>query len=340
MNKAMTIRELAELSGFSRTAVSLALRDSPRVSKANRNKIKALASKHSYRRDTVVSSLMARLRVSRKKRDLDKLAVLTWGESMGVEKSNPFSLQLHNGITQRAATLGYDAEIIWGKEPGMGGNRLSKILYTRGIRGVILMSMFKPRGHVRLDWPCFAAATTGFTIFKPDLHRATSSHYQGMILALRNLRKLGYERVGYLNLIESEDMVNEAWLAAYMAYHYRVHGRVKIPPLLLQAWDKKPMEKWLNKNRPQALVCNSRKYLGLLNELGYQVPKDIGFVLLDCYPDQAECAGIHQNRDRVGAAAVDLVVGQLEANEYGLPAHQKVVMIEPTWKPGATLVPR
>jgi hypothetical protein len=57
-------------------------------------------------------------------------------------------------------------------------------------------------------------------------------------------------------------------------------------------------------------------------------PKDRGF------------AGIDQKSDLVGAAAVDLVVDQLHRNERGVPALQKLVLIEGVWVEGATAVGR
>jgi hypothetical protein len=52
--------------------------------------------------------------------------------------------------------------------------------------------------------------------------------------------------------------------------------------------------------------------------------------------DLAGCSGIDQNNERVGAAAVDLVVEQLHANAFGVPENPKTVLIEGRWEPGST----
>jgi LacI family transcriptional regulator len=49
---------------------------------------------------------------------------------------------------------------------------------------------------------------------------------------------------------------------------------------------------------------------------------------------------MNQNNDLVGAAAVDLVVGELHRNEAGIPTYPKCVMIESQWIEGTTLKPR
>ena len=78
----LTIRELAKLAGCSRTTASLALRDDPSLRPKTKDRIKELAEKHGYRRNTVVSSLMTQLRFYKKGRSREKLAVLTWGDRL------------------------------------------------------------------------------------------------------------------------------------------------------------------------------------------------------------------------------------------------------------------
>lgn len=342
IKKTVSIRELARLAGCSKTAVSMALRNHPKISAKNRIKIQNLAKKHGYTRDPVISTLMNQLRSGRRNRTAERLGVLTWSQSPKdaaiAEKSDLFKEQLNQGMRRRSAELGYDLEVFQAWEKGMTGARLSRILYTRGIRGILLMSMPRARGHASLNWSYFAAATTGYTILKPSLHRAMPSHYQGMLLALRNFRRLGYERVGFVNLLVSEDMVNEAWLAAYLAHHFRTQGKIVVPPLLLDDWDSKKMSVWLEKYRIDAVVCNWMTPVKMMTELGYRVPRDIGFASLDCYPGLVDCAGIHQRRDVTAAMAVDLVVEQLETNRLGIPENPKIVLVDSLWKDGPTLL--
>jgi hypothetical protein len=53
-------------------------------------------------------------------------------------------------------------------------------------------------------------------------------------------------------------------------------------------------------------------------------------------PDAAGCSGIDQNNERVGEAAVDLVVEQLHGNIFGFPENPKTVLIEGSWVAGKT----
>ena len=54
-----SLRDIAKALGLSHVAVSLALRDSPRVSEARRAEVKAMADKLGYRPDPMLASLVA-----------------------------------------------------------------------------------------------------------------------------------------------------------------------------------------------------------------------------------------------------------------------------------------
>ena len=331
-----TMRELATLSGCSQTTVSLALRNHPRISPATRDRILAIAHKAGYTRDPLVSTLMTQLRSSRKSRTVEKLAMLTWWDTPG-GRHNPRGIALHDGIYARAHHLGYEIEEFWAREPRMTLARLSRILHTRSIRGLIFMSMLHARGRVSLDWKHFAVAAVGHTILKPGLHHAAHAFYHGMVLTLRNLKRLGYTRVGYVNVIEQDDMANNNWLSAYMGYQYRVKPNDIIPPLLTPDWDRVRLAEWIERYRIEAVVGNMHQLLDLLNDIGLRVPTDIGFASLDCLPSIDSCSGVDLLRGEIGAKTVDLVVEQLQNNELGLPALPKTVNIEGMWCDGNTL---
>jgi DNA-binding LacI/PurR family transcriptional regulator len=76
-----------------------------------------------------------------------------------------------------------------------------------------------------------------------------------------------------------------------------------------------------------------------LTDMGYRVPGDVGFASLDCMSESFSYAGVVQPRERVAEKAVDLVVEQLENNEFGLPEVPKVVLVQGYWQDGPT-VPR
>lgn len=338
-----TIRELAKIAGVSRTTVSLALRNHPRISAEVRDKVIELAQECGYQRDPVVSALMNQLRTVRKSRSVEKIAYLTFWDSPEGWKKNLNESDYFSGACDRASQFGYEVETFWAKQPGLSGARLSKILYARGIRGVLLAPLPRGVGHVSLNWPHFACATLGLTVLKPELHRATHNYIDGMQLALHSLKKLGYRRIAFANMAIYEKRTNHGWISGFLTWQYHAPAHSNIPPYLVPGiardtpWDKDLFARWLEKWKPDAIVSNTEQPLYLARELGYRVPDDLGYASLHRLYGDAPWAGVDRQPKQIGAAGMDLVISQLQNNESGLPACPKTVSIKSIWRDGPTI---
>jgi DNA-binding LacI/PurR family transcriptional regulator len=339
-----TIRQLAALCGVSRTTVSLALRNHPSLPADTRTRIQKMATAHGYRQDPVVSSLMAQLRTSRAKRGVERIAYFTtWDTRDGWRKpgnENNYFL----GAVWRAEKLGYEIEHIWAREPGVTTARLSKILYTRAIRGIILAPFANPRSHITMDWKHFATAAISHTLVRPLVHRASHGHYNGMFLALRHLRHHGYRRIGFATRLEQSERVGGSWLAALLVYQQSIPAENRIAPLLSPVptnagMDKAAFKKWVQAEKPDVVVSNLSDVLDILVGMGLRVPEDIGYASIDLVHKDSPWSGIDQQAHEVGAATVDLVVTQLQNNEFGLPKSPKTVYLDGLWREGNTLLP-
>lgn len=337
MDKSVTIRQIALRARCSHTTVSMALRNHPRVAAETRALVQKLAEEMGYCKDPVVSTLMGRLRTSRKRRQLETLGVINCWDTREGDRATILGQEQHTGIVERAASLGYNLDFLWARERGMTAKRLTRILQARGIRGVIMLSMPHARGHIPLDWGRLAAATIGYTLFKPELHRTAYSFYYAMVLMLRTLHQRGYQRIGFTNLINQEDMALNERLSAFLGYHFRKGGPPPITPLLLPEWDPQRVVDWVKTERPQVVVSSNSNPCRILMENGFNVPGEIGFASLDAIPAHFPCTGIRQPRNELGAKAVDLLAQQLENHEFGIPAVPKVVTLKGFWEEGPTL---
>jgi hypothetical protein len=70
---------------------------------------------------------------------------------------------------------------------------------------------------------------------------------------------------------------------------------------------------------------------------GFDIPKDCGLVHLDWHDGISHLAGMRQNNRVVGSAGVDLVVSQLQKNEFGAQKFPKVIQIESVWIDGVSV---
>ena len=333
-----SIRDVAARVGMSHTAVSLALRHDPRIPLATRRRVEAVARSLGYRTDAVVATLMARLRTLRAHPVQATLGFLTaWPTRDGWRQASNHR-RFFAGVQRRARELGYAVDELWLREPGMTSGRMTRLLLARGIRGLIVHSLPAAGGSLELDWKHFAGVTKGLTVTHPPLHRVVSSHYEDMILVLRELARRRYRRVG---LVLSEALsvrVDRAWLAAFLLQQNETPAADRVPALITRTDDEEAhFDEWFAAHRPDVILFSDQPVAAWVKRLKLRVPADVGLVHLDWSRDVAPLAGLDSDPEAIGAAATDLLVGQLHANEFGVPKHEKIVAVRGCWVSGATV---
>jgi LacI family transcriptional regulator len=281
---------------------------------------------------------MAQLRAIKKHPVHATLGFVTaWPSRDGWAKL-PNMRRFHAGVAQRARELGYALDEFWLTEPGMSSRRMTDILRARGIRGLVLASLPVPSGGLSLGWTHFACVTKGLTISSPAMHRVVSSHYEDMRLVLERLGGLGYRRVGLVLGEALNYRINGAWLAAYLLYKNEPGSFVRIPELILSG--TRPLEhfrRWLRQSSPDVIIFSDQPVPAWVDQLGFTAPERIGLVNMDWSPEFSPLAGLDSEAEAQGMAATDLLVGQLDANQHGIPRHEKIVTIKGSWVPGKSV---
>lgn len=345
-DKTPTMAEIAAEAGVSKMTVSLALRASHRVSKERREHILKIAERMNYRPNPMVQTLMANLRATRPASQDSTLAWVTSFQSESGWRKHRVSYEYFQGALQRGHQLGYRVEPVWAAADGMTGRRLTEILRARGIYGVIVPPVEDMRDTPDLDWQYFSSATMGFSFTTPKLHRAAANLRDAMALALEKCVAAGYRRIGFVTPAATDQRVNHAWMAAYLTWRYFIDPQEALDILYVGVDERieDALGDWLRLNRPEVILSPNTELLEWLPErFGLNVPEDIGYVCL-AKPAESEqrerITGINQDDANVGAAAIDLVVAQLQRNEYGLPSSPKIVLIEGIWEEGETLLTR
>lgn len=339
-----TIRTIALKAGVARSTVSMALRNHPGIPPATRERIQAVARELQYYPNAVMSTIMARVKASRPAKERVPLAFLNAyrGEKTLAEASTIFTDYLQ-GASERAEALGFVLDEIHGNVQGMTSLRLTKILHTRNIQGVLLGPLKASRGHLSLDWSNFSLATVGYSVSKPEISRAVTDHFQGTMLLLRNLRKLGYRRLGLVMKPTIDERTNHLIVAGLLVEQSlkRTRSLGTVPPLIISKWSdwkEKTFRTWLLKHKPDVVLDGNPQVKKWIENAGLRIPQDIGFVTLQRTSDDPnDCAGIHVNAKEVGAAAIDIIVIQLHNNKIGIPKIPRTVLIKGEWRDGKTV---
>jgi LacI family transcriptional regulator len=337
------VKLIAAKAGLSGAAVSLALRDHPSIPPATRARVKRLADRLGYRIDPNVSRLMSYLRQRPQAPKAGVIGVLHLFPTAKPWRENPSLQRLHSAATERAMRFGYELEECWLAEPGMTAARKRDILLARGIEGLLVLGTPQWVEAIDFDFSPFACAATGYSLRTP-LHRACQHQYQEMFTALRHLDALGYRRPGLVLTEDSDRRTMQHWSAAFLAAQRHWPESRRIPPLFMPDLNGATFRTWFRAEHPDVVIAH-RAVKTVVREwlpaAGTRVPETCGFADLDVDAGtESPFSGIRQNNEQVSAAAIDLIIGQLQRHERGLPKHPKIVLVEGEWVDGATTRPQ
>jgi LacI family transcriptional regulator len=310
MAQSVSMVEVAAAAGVSAITVSRVFRRHPSVRPETDARVRAAADRLGYRPDPLVGVLMARLRSGRTGSAKATFALVNLLPEPMARHPSPRIRALHAGVVARAATLGFSTtEFRVGDSPGaLTPARFESVLRARGITGLIISIAPGASFALPLDWSRFAAVAVGFTMREPQLHRVAPDHYHNMLALCRHLRATGCRRIGFCVDRNSAERTDYLWVAGLRSHQEHVTAAERVEPLILDDFYAQPsraaIAAWARTERLDAI-----------------------FAQLDRAPDATCGCGIDQRFADVGAAAVDVVIGQLHRNERGVPLVPRSLLV-------------
>jgi len=334
-----TIRSLARRLRLSVATVSEALRDSPRVRPATRQRVQQAAREAGYRRNPLLGAALSAVRRARHRHYRGTLALIDTDEP-DPALYLPFHREIAAGAEARAQELGFRTELFWlgERSPALPLKRLPGVLLARGIAGAVLLPFHTARDFGEFDFSRIAAVQMDHCLIRPRLHTILPDHYVSMMAVLAQLERRGYRRIGLCMEERKDTRVKLKWSAAYHA-HYRSREGTgpAVPPLIAPQLTEDALVAWHRKHRPDAIVGHRQVMVEWLARDGIRVPHDVGFVNLNLTERTAPCAGLDLGPRRLGAAAIETVVAMLHRQERDVPAHPQTITLEANWIDGPTL---
>jgi DNA-binding LacI/PurR family transcriptional regulator len=352
-DRRVTLADIAKRAGVHVTSVSLALRNHPRLPEHTRQRIQALAREMGYAPDPFLRALVAYRGGMMPRRNTPTLAYVTnWNTRWGW-KVVPAHQKFFAGAEAKANELGYQLEHFWLHETGLTQKRMGRVLYTRGINGLIIASHSRGMGdELQFDWQHFSAVKIDYFPHQPLLHNVTNSQSSIIRLAMRKVQAAGYRRMGFVMHRGWDHAVDHNWTAGFLCEQQHLPRNARVPTHLfpelqpIARWfnetnasvqaDLKPFEKWFNKHQPDVVLSKAAYVLPLFEKMGIKVPRDVAFVNLFLDESDGKVAGVRQNHETVGALAVEILAGQLQHNKFGVPAIATTTFVEGTWFDGAS----
>jgi LacI family transcriptional regulator len=334
----VTLEDVAKTARVHRSTVALALRDNPRISPETRRRVREVAERLGYRVNPLVAALMRSRRSGAPARNAVIGYITAHSTRYGWQPPHHDRPDFFPGARERAKDFGYQLEHFWYAEPGMNPRRLGQILLTRGIHGLIIGRMPAGVTALELAWDHFSTVALGMTLQTPRLHRVTENHFDTARVGMQRCLDLGYERVGFV-FSEANDSpgVGDRWLGAYLAHQAQYFGREQIPVCPGVPTDQNTFLSWFQQHRPDALlVTHAPQVVRWLAAAGVGVPEDVGLIELQDSVE-SDASGVCYDPAKIGALAIEMVIGLMYRNETGVPAEPHEVLLSGEWRPGATL---
>ena len=333
------MHEIARRAGVGKATVSLALRDDPRLRPETRRRIQRLAAKMGYRTNATIANLMAQLRASRTPRYQATLALLNVSpDSSALSASSAWRHRV-TGCGQRALQLGYGLESFWWHQPGSRPADLASMLDSRNIRGLIIAGL-PDRGGLPAGFDAisgrFACVSAGVRPGSPALNFSSNDHFATASQAVQRLGQYGCRRMGLVIDPGVDAGVERRYSAGFLAGQANVEAGGHIPVFAFRPSRETSFRAWVEEHRPDAIISIHEEVKTWIAQMDLKVPEEIALVHLDRDEELPDWSGLDQNNPLIGAAAVDLLVGQLHRNEFGLPEFQKATHVQSTWVDGPT----
>ncbi|MCH6257500.1 LacI family transcriptional regulator [Puniceicoccaceae bacterium K14] len=332
----ITLRDIAIESGYSKTAVWLSLKDNPRIPEKTRMKIKEVAKNIGYKPNAAYEQMLRQVRLAKEISYRATVALVHAFDIPDPEKRNPYHRELVKGVRSQAKNLGYEVETFWAKQPNMRGERLSQILRSRGIRGIIVAPMPTHR-TLDLDWDKFAAVTIGHSLTEPRLNLVEVNNQQAMALSLKKLHEKGYRKIGVVMRPDHEDIMRYGLSVPYLWMQSQLKKEDRSEIFLIDPSDPSSFFDWFGSNNFEALVTTHTHVVDWLKKSGYSIPEDVGIVFPTPVYEYMDYAHVNQMPYNVGTAVVDMLNAQLNRDEYGCPSNPKVAYTDVDWCEGNSL---
>lgn len=333
---------MAARLGLSRTTVSLALRDDPRIKKETRLKAQRLADTLGYRRSAMLTTLMTQVRARRIKFRGEVLAFITaLNDEFYWKKQSEGEVFL--GAREMADRLGFHLEPFWTGPRGVNARQTTRILRSRGVRGMLIPYTPLECQPLDLDWERLPVIATGYSFRQNNPHRVAANQFDTAKLCYQRLLEKGHRRIGLIMEVSSDSRVNNHWVSAYLGSQWRLGGARLQPLDMPGVIDQKAFLHWFDKVRPDAIIGTvlSSRVADWLKVRGLQIPQDVSYASLDLQAaERGRVAGISQKHHLVGAGAITLLSSMIFRNEIGLPEHPTVTMVDVTWVDGETAIAR
>ena len=284
---AVTIGEIAKMTGVSPSAVSLSLNDRPGVSEETRIRVKRTAERLGYQKHKrVVTGLSQNVRY------------VIFCENGQAVKGTDFHAIVLQGIEWSAKELGFNVLISYFDAAGDWNEQLSSIL--NDVSGIILLATEVEEEHIRafIDSNLFDRRVPWVLVDNFTSTNAVDSvsadNFGGAYQAVSYLLKKGHPDVGYLRSDMRIDSFTERERGFHQArkdFGLTRSAKPETIPVGISSEDAyRAMDQWLSEGgKPLSALFADNDIIAAsciraMKAHGYRVPEDVSIIGFDDMP--------------------------------------------------------
>ncbi len=338
--RATTIIDIARDTGFSKSTVSLALRNSPLLPADTKSMIRVAARRMGYRPNMVFSVMGSGNRRKTRMRDMLPLAHLydLGGSGYSVVSSD---IKL---LSSNAELYGYFMES-FDLSSFKSAGELRRTLYARGVCGVIIDRILDDKSIAYdMDMSMFSVVVHGNTFRSHGYNRVMGDVVAGVQLCWDRMVAAGMRRIGVAPCSHRISLPDdELRLAAILQRQRRDKALVaEIPPFTGEPGMMKPFKTWIEKHVPDAVIGLHTGQFYAVRESARKLKRRIHFASLILYCGDRwsrGIGGISTHTEANTTAAISILDQEIRNRARGMPENIITVQTAPRWIEGRSLPP-
>ncbi|MGF1448652.1 MAG: LacI family DNA-binding transcriptional regulator [Opitutales bacterium] len=328
--KRATITSLAKHLGLHHSSVSRALRNDPSISEETRKRVLAGAEEIGYQPDARLRELMHQVRQGQTTDRAQETVAVFLPASLEVTPLRAALIDhVRRGMQEEASRNGYQLEIIQESADGMSARGISKMLYHRGVRGLIVLPPDDPAYFPELNFDHFATVAVGLdTLQTLPLHRVCFDSFLCMDECLRELANRGHRRVALV-------LSGIPFWCASARYHAASLLAANRWGVTIQIFEEERPDatedyfRTVTAWRPDAILADTPFRLKGFSMAPF--PIEAGLQRYAIGVPEGRFSGYAIDLPEIGRLAMKRLITELQYNRLGLPSNPDATLVKGQW---------
>jgi DNA-binding LacI/PurR family transcriptional regulator len=323
------LADVARVAKVSMATASMALRAEGKMTAETRAMVRRVAEEIGYR-PNLAAAMLAR---QREGGTLPNVPIAVVG--MGIRNRYAFPApHFISAFTEHASRRGFLVEEPEATYPSI--SKLLRVLYHRGVRGIVLSHDFDTSPLTAGDVNPFCFLVHGQPFKKTPFHRVSTEVFEGTKLLWEVVWQRGYRRIGAALFRHPQDIQDDFAREAAVLNCQERYQAPRIPLFTGPLTDADGLERWRKEVRPDAVIGFSDWQYDVLRAAGFKIPGEMGFAALHVKQGGAVC-GLYEDFDELGRMTAAQLDNMIRHNETGFPVRPHQLLVSAVFNDGETL---